>query len=62
MNIEDLYVSYAAEEGEEILADITSDTDFRLLQMLLATKCLNYVKLQRKAGCFGILGILSRLF
>ena len=44
MNIADFYVSYADEESEETLADITSDTDFEPLRVLLATERFNYVK------------------
>ena len=44
MNIADFYVSYADEEGEETLTDITSDTDFEPLRVLLANERFNYVK------------------
>ena len=44
MNIADFYVSYADEESEETLTDITSDTDFEPLKVLLATERFNYVK------------------
>ena len=44
MNIADLYVSYADEEGEETHTDITSDTDFEPLRVLLANERFNYVK------------------
>jgi DNA-directed RNA polymerase specialized sigma subunit len=44
MNIVDFYVSYADEETEEMLTDITSDTDFEPLRVLLATERFNYVK------------------
>ena len=44
MNIADFYVSYADEEGEETLTDITIDTDFEPLKVLLATERFNYVK------------------
>lgn len=44
MNIADFYVSYADEEGEETHTDITSDTDFEPLRVLLATERFNYVK------------------
>ena len=44
MNIADFYVSYADEEGEETLTDITIDTDFEPLWVLLATERFNYVK------------------
>ena len=44
MNIADFYVSYADEEGEETHTDITSDTDFEPLRVLLATERFIYVK------------------
>ena len=44
MNIADFYVRYADEEAEETLIDITSDTDFGPLRVLLATERFNYVK------------------
>lgn len=44
MNIADFYVSYADEESEETHTDITSDTDFEPLRVLLATERFNYVK------------------
>ena len=44
MNIADFYLSYADEESEETLTDITSDTDFEPLRVLLATERFNYVK------------------
>lgn len=44
MNIADFYVSYADEESEETLTDITSDTDFEPLQVLLTNERFNYVK------------------
>ena len=44
MNIADFYVNYADEESEETLTDITSDTDFEPLRVLLATERFNYVK------------------
>ncbi len=44
MNIADFYVSYADKEGEETLTDITSDTDFEPLRVLLANERFNYVK------------------
>ena len=44
MNIADFYLSYADEESEETLTDITSDTDFEPLQVLLANERFNYVK------------------
>ena len=44
MNIADFYVSYADEESEETLTDITSDTDFEPLRVLLANERFNYVK------------------
>lgn len=44
MNIADFYVSYTDEEAEETLTDITSDTDFEPLRVLLATERFNYVK------------------
>ena len=43
MNIVDFYVSYADEEAEETLMDITSDSDFEPLRVLLATERFNYV-------------------
>ncbi len=44
MNIADFYVSYADEESEETLTDMTSDTDFEPLRVLLACERFNYVK------------------
>lgn len=44
MNIADFYVSYADEEAEETLIDVTSDTDFEPLRVLLANERFNYVK------------------
>ncbi len=44
MNIADFYVSYADEEAEETLTDITSDTDFEPLRVLLANERFNQVK------------------
>ena len=44
MNIAAFYVSYADEESEETLTDITSDTDFEPLRVLLANERFNYVK------------------
>ena len=44
MNIADFYVSYADEETEETHTDITSDTDFEPLRVLLATERFNYIK------------------
>lgn len=44
MNIADFYASYADEETEETHTDITSDTDFEPLRVLLATERFNYVK------------------
>ena len=44
MNIADFYVSYADKESEETLTDITSDTSFEPLKVLLATERFNYVK------------------
>ena len=44
MNIADFYASYADEETEETHTDITSDTDFEPLRVLLANERVNYVK------------------
>ena len=44
MNISDFYVSYADEESEETLTDITCNTDFEPLRVLLATERFNFVK------------------
>ena len=44
MNIVDFYVSHADEEAEETHMDITSDTDFEPLRVLLAAERFNYVK------------------
>ena len=44
MNIADFYASYADEETEETHTDITSDTDFEPLRVLLANERFNYVK------------------
>lgn len=44
MDIADFYVSYADEETEETLTDITSDTDFEPLRVLLENERFNYVK------------------
>ena len=44
MNIADFYISYADEESEETLTDITSDTDFEPLRVLLVNERFNYVK------------------
>lgn len=43
MNIVDFYVSYADDESEETLTDITSDTDFEPLRVLLENEKANYV-------------------
>ena len=44
ISIVDFYASYADEESKETLADITSDTDFEPLRVLLATERFHYVK------------------
>lgn len=44
MNIVDFYIRYADEESEETHTDITSDTDFEPLRVLLATERWNYIK------------------
>lgn len=44
MNIVDFYVSYADEDSEETLTDITYDTDFEPLRVLLENEKANYVK------------------
>ena len=43
MNIVDFYVSYADEDSEETLTDITSDSDFEPSRVLLARERLNAV-------------------
>ena len=44
MNITDFYVRYADEESEVTHTDITSDTDFEPLRVLLANERFNCVK------------------
>lgn len=44
MNIVDFYVSYADEKSEETLTDVTSDTDFEPLRILLENEKANYVR------------------
>lgn len=44
MNIVDFYVSYTDEESEETMTDVTSDTDFEPLKVLLENEKFSYVR------------------
>lgn len=44
MNIVDFYASYADEESKETMTDVTSDTDFEPLKVLLENEKANYVR------------------
>lgn len=44
MNIADFYITYADEDAEETLIDITSDIDFEPSRVLLENERWNYVK------------------
>lgn len=44
MNIVDFYVSYADEESEETMTDVTRDIDFEPLRVLLENEKFNYVR------------------
>lgn len=44
MNIVDFYISYSDEESEETMTDVTSDTDFEPLKVLIENEKANYIR------------------